>query len=590
MLKGKATISKRLVRGLLCFSLIGGFLGTTGQRVHAQSTSNQSLTDRLAPKAAPYGYYVDLYKNNVKTNQDPSINPGIGIFSNTFANYWSGDGTRKNPAILDENVKETAAITANVSAADALRSYLTDRRDSPYNVISGLGPYADEFIQKSNAHTDYTSLPSTPLPADNKGDDGSSTPWASEDSDLGAAVKLIDLTAKSPFSSSGTPKLYFKYIRPYRQSNQVKVPAVLADVFAAAPQDDYDFPSGHTTQGFEAGLSLAYIFPQRFQQLVTRSSEVGYDRILVGRHSPLAVIGGRILGTAITASVLNDPANQSLIAQAEKNIQSQLTKADATSRDDYNDYQKNLKAYTQRLNYGFKPIGDTHKPMTVPKGAEVLLQTRFPYLSALQRREILYTTGISSGYPMTDDPEGWGRLNLFAAGNGFGKFLTNTTVDMDAQKGGFNAQDVWKNNIGGSGGLTKQGTGKLTLLGNNSYQGPTNLAGGTLIAQNTHALGDGDLNLKAGTLQLDSRRVQVKGHYQEASGGTLKLNGANQLEIAGKAHLAGKLVVAGKPQAKKQIILKAAKVVGTFKHVQLAGAAKDWHLVYGKQTVALIRK
>lgn len=588
---GKTSLSNRVFKGLLSLSLAGVTLATSQVVTHAQDNSDQSLAEELAPKAASYGYYVDLYKNNVKTNLDPNINPGIGVFQNTFSNYWSGDGIKKNPAILDENVEKTTQITANVSADDALRSYLTDRRDSPYNVISGVGPYADEFIQKSGAHTNYTSLPSSPLPASDKGDDGNTTPWASEDSDLGPVVKLIDLTAKSNFSSSGTPKQYFKYIRPYRQSHQVKVPSVLVDVFAAAPQDDYDFPSGHTTQGFEAGLSLAYIFPQRFQQLVTRSSEIGYDRVLVGRHSPLAVIGGRILGTAVTASVLNDPSNKDLIDQAQSNIQSKLTADGANSQDSYGDYQKNLKAYTERLNYGFEPIGDTNQPMRVPKGAEVLLKTRFPYLSDLQRREVLYTTGISSGYPMTDDTEGWGRLNLFAAGNGFGNFLTNATVNMDAKQGGFNANDIWKNDIGGRGGLTKQGTGSLTLLGNNAYQGDTVIEAGTLVAQNEHALGAGNLNIKAGTLQLSAKKVQVKGQYQESSSGTLETGTGQSLNVSGNAHLNGKLIVDGRQRpTHRQVIFKAARIQGKFKHVQLKGFAKGWHLSYDQHKVVLVKK
>ena len=213
---------------------------------------------------------------------------------------------------------------------------------------------------------------------------------------------------------TGTPKAYIKYTRPYRQSDQVKVNPYLKNVMASAAANDYDFPSGHTTAAFETGETLAYLFPERYQQLITRSSEVGYDRVLAGRHSPLAVMGGRVIGTAMTAATLNDPDNKQLISQAYQDTQKDLAKAqDKSAKDDFSDYQTNLKNYTYRLTYGFSPIGDTTKPMVVPKGAEVLLQTRLPYLNATQRREVLYTTGIPSGYPMTDDTEGWGRLNLF---------------------------------------------------------------------------------------------------------------------------------------------------------------------------------
>ena len=60
--------------------------------------------------------------------------------------------------------------------------------------------------------------------------------------------------------------------------------------------------------------------------------------------------------------------------------------------------------------------------MTVPKGAEVLLETRLPYLDAAQRREVLRTTALPAGYVLLDGFEQWGRLNLFAAADGYGAF------------------------------------------------------------------------------------------------------------------------------------------------------------------------
>lgn len=49
----------------------------------------------------------------------------------------------------------------------------------------------------------------------------------------------------------------------------------------------------------------------------------------------------------------------------------------------------------------------------------------------------LATTGLPSGYPVLDDVEGRGRLNRFAAADGFGTFVNDVTVKMDASKGGF---------------------------------------------------------------------------------------------------------------------------------------------------------
>lgn len=64
---------------------------------------------------------------------------------------------------------------------------------------------------------------------------------------------------------------------------------------------------------------------------------------------------------------------------------------------------------------------------------------------------------LSSVYPVLDDGEGWGRLDLFSAADGYGAFDKNVTVAMDSSKGGFYALDRWRNDISGIGKLTKRG-------------------------------------------------------------------------------------------------------------------------------------
>ncbi len=105
----------------------------------------------------------------------------------------------------------------------------------------------------------------------------------------------------------------------------------------------------------------------------------------------------------------------------------------------------------------------------VPQGAEALLETRLLYLDGEQRRDVLKTTEIASGYPLLDDAEGYGRLNLFAAADGYAAFEQDVTVTMDAAKGGFNSIDTWRNDITGKGRLVKRGNGILGLSGANSY-------------------------------------------------------------------------------------------------------------------------
>jgi hypothetical protein len=76
------------------------------------------------------------------------------------------------------------------------------------------------------------------------------------------------------------------------------------------------------------------------------------------------------------------------------------------------------------MTYGFtQDTTKANEEPIVPKGAEVILKSRFPYLSDMQRRAVLYTTEIPSGYKILDKTNGWGRIDLLAAADGYGSFI-----------------------------------------------------------------------------------------------------------------------------------------------------------------------
>ncbi len=209
------------------------------------------------------------------------------------------------------------------------------------------------------------------------------------------------------------------------------------------------------------------------------------------------------MATALSAAILSDPDNEKLKKTAYDEAHRKLLTQTGTGEDRYSDYETNKKQYTERLTYGFRQMKTTAKLMAVPKGAEVLLETRFPYLDKKQRRLILATTGLPAGYPVLDDAEGWGRLNLFSAADGYGALTKDVTVKMDAAKGGFHATDRWRNDISGAGKLTKKGTGTLKLEGKNTYSGGTRIDQGTLEGGSETAFGRGDVSLGRGTLRED---------------------------------------------------------------------------------------
>jgi hypothetical protein len=79
--------------------------------------------------------------------------------------------------------------------------------------------------------------------------------------------------------------------------------------------DSPSYPSGHTTYGYMGSLLLAVLVPERYQQMIARAAEYGDDRILMGAHYAMDVVGGRALATFDLAHLLaNDPiyVNRSL--------------------------------------------------------------------------------------------------------------------------------------------------------------------------------------------------------------------------------------------------------------------------------------
>ena len=55
-------------------------------------------------------------------------------------------------------------------------------------------------------------------------------------------------------------------------------------------------------------ILLAVLVPDRYQQMIARAAEYGNDRILMGAHYAMDVLGGRTLATYDLAHLLaNDP-------------------------------------------------------------------------------------------------------------------------------------------------------------------------------------------------------------------------------------------------------------------------------------------
>lgn len=422
-----------------------------------------------------------------------------------FNNLWqpgktwdTGNPTREGEAILYQNLAQNAEIARTRTDSEVRSAYLFDRRNQSYSIIDGLGELADPFREETGAYTTITDMPAD---ASNREYDEKGNGLGTTNNRLGKVVELVSVLRGSN-SSTSPDKAYFSYPRPFRQTLDGKsldyvTVKQLVPVRSNDPSNDGGFPSGHTNAAFLTGVGLAYAVPSEYNSLIMQSASLGYSRVVAGMHSPLDVMGGRI--HAIFYSIENLMANPELREQAYSQVQRFFGETcgagcDTTTNIEsaYSQYQQDKQQYLKETAFNFTPTGDTSKAPVVPRNAEVLIETRYPYLSVEQRRQIFASTETASGGPL-DNGSGYDRLNLLEAGNGYGAFDQNVTINMDAAKGGYSAADVWLNDIDGSGSFTKQGTGQLTLAGRNNWSGGTTIEKGTLVGTNGQALGTGKI-------------------------------------------------------------------------------------------------
>lgn len=252
------------------------------------------------------------------------------------------------------------------------------------------------------------------------------------------------------------------------------------------------FPSGHTTTAYQAGITLATLVPELAPELLARASEAGNDRIVLGVHYPLDIMGGRIDGEAALAARWSDtqyrtevlePARKELVSYLEQQCGDTLANCiaheAAYSDDPYGgaampggsaqvvtDRASAAAVYRERMTYGFAATGKTGLAPSVPTGASNLLLTAFPTLTDAQRTAVLAQTEIASGYPLDQSGSAagsWERLDLAAA--------TSATVAVSADGTA---------TVLATGGTAHVVTGVLT-----APQGTTVAAGGSLALAGT---------------------------------------------------------------------------------------------------------
>ncbi|ARJ41295.1 phosphoesterase PA-phosphatase [Pantoea alhagi] len=244
--------------------------------------------------------------------------------------------------------------------------------------------------------------------------------------ELAKAAALIKATE----ISTSAAKDYFHYPRPFLQSgNQIHlVPddVVIRDGKAYSATGGA-FPSGHTNTGYTDALLLAEMVPERFVPLIDRGARYGYSRVILGVHYPLDVMGSRMIAERNVAHFMNDPAWRKLFAEAKTELRSALSRecgsdlqtcAQNPIQDDPYRDPAMAQFYRFTMTYSLPQATPHHTALTVPAGAEVLLEPVLPQLSAAQRRALMQKTALADGYPLSGgegEQNFWQRLNLHDA-------------------------------------------------------------------------------------------------------------------------------------------------------------------------------
>ncbi|CAD1789705.1 S8 family serine peptidase [Xanthomonas euroxanthea] len=189
-------------------------------------------------------------------------------------------------------------------------------------------------------------------------------------------------------------------------------------------------------------------------------------------------------------------------------------------------------------------------------GAAALVWQAFPYFDNDLVRQTLLGTATDLGAAGVDPTFGYGLLNVGKAVLGPARFDWGT-VDVTVNT----LRSTWANDISGTGGLTKRGTGTLVLSsGANTFNGDTQVLEGTLqtaslqsarvgIANGAALIGAGRIGGRvdnAGTLQVNSATLSIAGNYTQASDGRLALNVGDRVNVTGTATIAGDLQVLGR--------------------------------------------
>lgn len=235
-------------------------------------------------------------------------------------------------------------------------------------------------------------------------------------------------------------------------------------------------------------------------------------------------------------------------------------------------------------NYKLYQGGGTSYAAPLVSGAAAVVWSAFPYFNNDQVRQALLGGAKDLGAPGVDAVFGWGLLDVTKAAMGPSNFAWG---DFSVA---FSGNSVWRNEIIGSGGLIKGGSGTLTLTEAGKFTGATQVNAGALdvrkglqsnlaIANGAMVWGSGvfagNVNNSGRFLSGAGTPANISGNYIQSSSGNLGVWLGSTLRVTGSATLDGTMsilgVKSGYTTTSKETLLNAGGgVSGTFASLKAA--------------------
>lgn len=253
-------------------------------------------------------------------------------------------------------------------------------------------------------------------------------------------------------------------------------------------------------------------------------------------------------------------------------------------------------------SYALYSGGGTSYAAPQVAGAAAVVWAAFPYFSNDQVRQAILGGAKDLGAAGVDPVFGWGLLDITKAAMGPSNFAWG---DFSVS---FSGNSVWRNQIVGSGGLVKGGTGTLTLAEAGRFTGTTRVdAGGLDIRKGLRsdlAIANGATVWASGALGGNvansgrflsgaSSPATIAGNFTQAANGNLGVWLGSALRVSGSAALNGTISILGvksgyTTSAKETLLNASGGVSGSFSSLQAASNVfLDASLAYDPNNVFL---